>query len=47
MSGKQGGRGGAAANKAKKGAKPGAEEKRKDVLQAVVRVTQLWVVASM
>ena len=33
---KQGGKGGAATGKAKKPAKPGADEKREDVLQAVI-----------
>lgn len=33
---KQGGKGGAAAGKSKKPAKPGADEKREDVLQAVI-----------
>lgn len=33
---KQGGKGGAAAGKAKKAAKPGADEKGEDALQAVV-----------
>jgi translation initiation factor eIF-2B subunit epsilon len=33
---KQGGRGGAAAAKGKKSAKPGAGDKREDVLQAVI-----------
>lgn len=33
---KQGGKGGAAAGKSKKPAKPGADDKREDVLQAVI-----------
>jgi len=41
MSSKQGGKGGAAAAKSKKPTKHGADEKREDVLQAVVSDTPL------
>jgi len=41
MATKQGGKAGAAASKAKKAPKAGADDKREDVLQAVVSLSSL------